>query len=268
MKLIKHIFLIVLVFHFGAVALVAQHQIKATYTHYNNSGPFDITGSYTLYANNQKSSYKFNLPQQKKDIQILDSQDSEYRIIKYNNNRNEFYIEYQKNKIHQLYAMDRKLIVAEDTPKKLEWTISSESKNIGEYTVIKAETSFRGRNYIAWFAPAIPISAGPWKLFGLPGLILEAKDKEKEYSWHLTSLEEIDVSNEIEIKDANYTSLSLKDAMSNYIAEKTKEDRIRSTRVNKVYEETYGVKPKLVEHTKMQRNNNTALERTFEWEED
>jgi len=43
----------------------------------------------------------------------------------------------------------------------------------------KAEGDFRGRHYIAWFSNKILIPDGPWKLCGLPGLILEAYDEKK-----------------------------------------------------------------------------------------
>ena len=38
----------------------------------------------------------------------------------------------------------------------------------------KATTKFRGRVWEVWFTEEIPISLGPWKLGGLPGLILKA----------------------------------------------------------------------------------------------
>ena len=35
-----------------------------------------------------------------------------------------------------------------------------------------ATTHFRGREWKVWFSEEIPLSLGPWKLGGLPGLIL------------------------------------------------------------------------------------------------
>lgn len=59
---------------------------------------------------------------------------------------------------------------------KPKWQILKEFKNIGNYKCQKATTNFRGRNYIAWFSEQIPVNFGPWKLNGLPGLILEIED--------------------------------------------------------------------------------------------
>ncbi|WP_124642023.1 GLPGLI family protein [Amniculibacterium aquaticum] len=59
----------------------------------------------------------------------------------------------------------------------INWKITKgKSKKILNYDCELAEADFRGRKWQVWFAKDIPISTGPWKLHGLPGLILEAKD--------------------------------------------------------------------------------------------
>lgn len=57
------------------------------------------------------------------------------------------------------------------------WAIGTEQKKIGNFLCQKASCFYKGRNFIAWFAKEIPIHSGPWKLWGLPGLILEAYDE-------------------------------------------------------------------------------------------
>ena len=63
------------------------------------------------------------------------------------------------------------------------WIVTDSVKTIIGYECIKATTDFKGRQWIAWFAPEIPVSDGPWKLHGLPGLILEAYDKSHDYEF-------------------------------------------------------------------------------------
>lgn len=63
---------------------------------------------------------------------------------------------------------------------KLAWTIQPQKKKILAQECQRAITTFGGRNYTVWFAPAIPINAGPWKLNGLPGIILAANDEKNE----------------------------------------------------------------------------------------
>lgn len=60
----------------------------------------------------------------------------------------------------------------------IDWKILNDRKKIGKFNCRKAKGTFRGRDYTVWFTEEIPVSAGPWKLFGLPGLILEAVDSE------------------------------------------------------------------------------------------
>jgi hypothetical protein len=71
-----------------------------------------------------------------------------------------------------------------DTLHPMEWKLTSEEKMVEGIPCKKAAVWFKGREYIAWYAPSIPLSNGPWKLGGLPGLILEAYDLNKE--WHVT----------------------------------------------------------------------------------
>lgn len=63
-----------------------------------------------------------------------------------------------------------------DNVPKIIWEITKEKKKILGYNCYGAIGEFRGRKYFVWFTYEIPYSFGPWKLNGLPGVILEAKD--------------------------------------------------------------------------------------------
>lgn len=68
---------------------------------------------------------------------------------------------------------------------KLDWTITSEQKIIGKYQSQKAETTYGGRNWIAWFTTELPFSDGPYIFSGLPGLIVSIQDSNNDYSFNL-----------------------------------------------------------------------------------
>ncbi len=64
---------------------------------------------------------------------------------------------------------------------KIQWEIKLERKRIAGYGCQRAVAVFRGRTWEAWFTSQIPISDGPWKFHGLPGLIMEVADDQNHY---------------------------------------------------------------------------------------
>ncbi len=67
--------------------------------------------------------------------------------------------------------------VIHDTLPEITWELLDFYKEIGGYRCQRAEGEFAGRLYEAWFTREIPVPFGPYKLWGLPGLILEASDE-------------------------------------------------------------------------------------------
>lgn len=75
---------------------------------------------------------------------------------------------------------------------ELNWTIVEDSTTtVLGYECIMAKSDYHGRHWKAWFTPEIPIPFGPWKLRGLPGLILKA-DADGGFSFVATGLERTD----------------------------------------------------------------------------
>lgn len=72
--------------------------------------------------------------------------------------------------------------------KAFSWTIHDQLKVLYGYTLQKATTRYGGRDWIAWFAPQIPLSEGPYKFAGLPGLIVEIYDTQNHYRFEMTSI--------------------------------------------------------------------------------
>lgn len=70
---------------------------------------------------------------------------------------------------------------AYDSAAHQDWQLFDEEKVVAGVNCKKATTHFRGRDWIVWYAPEIPYPAGPWKLGGLPGLILKASSSDGEY---------------------------------------------------------------------------------------
>lgn len=75
--------------------------------------------------------------------------------------------------------------------KPFHWKILKETQQIGIYNTQKAETTYGGRKWIAWFSTEIPIPDGPYKFSGLPGLIVKAEDSKGDYSFTLVGTKKI-----------------------------------------------------------------------------
>ena len=71
------------------------------------------------------------------------------------------------------------------------WTMGDSTRQVLGYTCQQATADFRGRRWTAWFAMDIPVSDGPWKLGGLPGLILEAYDEGQQHIFTAVGLERV-----------------------------------------------------------------------------
>lgn len=70
-----------------------------------------------------------------------------------------------------------------------EWIVNNDSTiDILGYKCLFATCNYRGRNWNVWFTPEIPLKEGPWKLAGLPGLVLKAYDHSKQYVFEATSI--------------------------------------------------------------------------------
>jgi GLPGLI family protein len=110
---------------------------------------------------------------------------------------------YFKNIKEKRYAhkteIQGKVFLINDRLPNHEWELTSETKNIGNYTCYKAtyskevektkmtivdgdtkkDKTKETKTVTAWYTPQIPISNGPDRYHGLPGLILEINDGKK-----------------------------------------------------------------------------------------
>lgn len=72
---------------------------------------------------------------------------------------------------------------------EIEWEIGDSVCTILGYECLQATAHYHGRQWTAWFAPEIPLSDGPWKLHGLPGLILAASEPSGHHAFEATGIE-------------------------------------------------------------------------------
>lgn len=135
-------------------------------------------------------SYKIDSVIYKKDINKITMQEASQIYARYGSQDNSPYTVIKNSKNKNLEYYDRifsDYYVYLDAP-SFQWKIEKEKKAICGYTCQKATTSFRGREWTAYYAIDIPKNDGPWKFSGLPGLILRIEDKNKEHVFTAISI--------------------------------------------------------------------------------
>lgn len=116
-------------------------------------------------------------------------------------------------------ALHPSRIYYEESTNMQQWTLLPGDTVILGYNCRRARMLYGGREWTAWYAEEIPVSSGPWKLCGLPGLVLHASDKSGTHTFSAYTIFNVD-------------NQPIK-AHSHYTANKVKRDKFIKTR-NKI----------------------------------
>ncbi|MDR2969392.1 MAG: GLPGLI family protein [Tannerellaceae bacterium] len=97
-----------------------------------------------------------------------------------------------------------------------QWELLPDTATLLSYPCQKAVCRFKGRDYEAWFTTEIPRGEGPWKLQGLPGLILKASDTQGHYRFECTGIIRPQAGDMLMFGADNYQPVSRKDLNTAY----------------------------------------------------
>ncbi len=81
--------------------------------------------------------------------------------------------------------------IYQDTLNAQNWEILDATKEILGHECQQATCDFRGHHWTAWFATDVPVSDGPWKFGGLPGLIMEVSAENENHVFRLVGIEKV-----------------------------------------------------------------------------
>jgi len=135
----------------------------------------------------------------------------------------------------------------------LPWVLKDDYKTISDYKCQKAIVDFRGRRYEAWFTTEIPLPFGPWKLGGLPGLILEVYDLSKEISFTAISINIPDPAPKNKILKPEGTKITHKEFVA---LEQNRTDKVHKAILSKLPKGAIFVSSKTIKN---------PIESEFEW---
>lgn len=202
----KHLLLLAILSPLFFTVMAQQPDVANTLVHYKFSHLRDTTKPNEPYKENMMlmigknatayKSYDRRLAdlQVKKQIQeqlAANGGNGPIRIQRRNGGSGtEYYMFPNENKLVRKEKLINNYLVDEPYP-VMNWKITGDTASFAGLHCQKATTHFKGRDYTAWFCPDIPFHGGPWKLSGLPGLILEAYDTRKQVVFSFDGIEDL-----------------------------------------------------------------------------
>lgn len=200
------LFLLALLF---CVSSYAQSTyLKVDYDFYTN---FSSTKLYdaSLYIETNKLLFVYKINKQK----VIKNDENDFHISFLGKDTLNNYVitDFKRDSLYsRVRWFDDKIYQLQEEKVEIQWTILDITKKIGNYDCQKAIGNFRGRKYIAWFTTSFPVSASPWKLQGLPGLVLKVSDSEGKIEFIFKSIEKIDKEKVLKLPNEKFEKISIK----------------------------------------------------------
>ena len=98
--------------------------------------------------------------------------------------------DYPEGQVTVRDAIPPSIYETQEQRKTIKWTLSDDTLTVGGYLCKTAMCQLHGRKWTVRYAEEIPTTAGPWKLCGLPGLIVEAVSDDGTHRFSLTELQQ------------------------------------------------------------------------------
>jgi GLPGLI family protein len=179
----------------------AQVMVHYKFTHVRDTTNRDhpYTENMALYIGRNSSAYRSydNVLEQaefKKQVQAAMASSPDGRIQIHRNSKGsgaEYYEFPNEKKLARKEPLVMESYLIEDAMPAIDWKISSDTQTFGGLHCQKATGYFKGRTYTAWFCPDLPLHVGPWKLNGLPGVIVQAYDARKDVQFMFDGVEKV-----------------------------------------------------------------------------
>ncbi len=169
MKLFIHFILLFGYWAYSQEVSVVEYVYENKIINYKSKGVLKFTPRHSNYILLKSEALA-------QELRTIDENGNTQIYLPDDDERSQYYLNRESRTfINKVYGFRQVYLLSEDIP-RINWKIKQEFKNLNSISCQKAIGYFRGRTYIVWFAKDIPVPYGPWKLQGLPGLIVEASD--------------------------------------------------------------------------------------------
>jgi len=107
----------------------------------------------------------------------------------------------KENKLFTKEMFSFQSYIVEESAPVIDWKLSKDTINLSGLNCQKATATFEGKDWEVWYAPSVPFPGGPWKLSGLPGLIVEAHDTNKQVNFQFAGMENAKIGDHVRERD-------------------------------------------------------------------
>ncbi len=166
---------------------VYEYRMKA------DTGSDSLITDYMSLDTDGKKSYFYNTAKYEKDSAYAAEKDFAKLFKRKNYNRNLNYLiekDYAKKTI-SFYDQFKSVKLMTTDSEAPRWKIEKEFAEINNMKCQKAVTDYKGRSWEAWFSKDYPVSDGPYKFSGLPGLVVSVKDTGGQHIFNLIQIRKI-----------------------------------------------------------------------------
>jgi len=246
---------------FLSTIIYGQNNIQVKY-HYEVPGKKFKT---VLIFNKKESQFMMLRPEPKNTIHRLTDDElvvylngnyTGVQDVSYKTEESDYYL------IRTFSSVKNSIVDVIDYVPQINWDIHpKEHKTILGYKCVKATTTFRGSNLVAYFTPDISTKFGPWKFSGLPGLILEISDQ-------TAGLTNTYIAYEINFNsDYEIDKFSIDESYINFKYLINIEEKAIKERINNHIRKVNSKMPRKVK-TRNETSGRSGFEKVYEWEEE
>ncbi|MBE6224197.1 MAG: GLPGLI family protein [Bacteroidales bacterium] len=101
----------------------------------------------------------------------------------------------EKRFAEEKYRYTNKLMIdfysAVDKLEMPKWELLQDTLTVKGWLCRKAVAKVAGREWEVWYTPQIPVNDGPWLMWGLPGLVIFARDVQRYFAFECENVGEL-----------------------------------------------------------------------------
>jgi GLPGLI family protein len=179
----KAILTLILIFNISI--LMAQKKLIISYNYQLQHDVEQKTFEVTSTKNGSISTYKSGI---KEGTTAIAPNGMEFRVAVQKNPDRVIFKNHKGGYLISQEIITGKNFYVKEPLNQMQWQLTGNTKTILKYKCQEATTTFRGRDYMAYFTTELPFKAAPFKFYGLPGIILQIQTTDQQINIEATGL--------------------------------------------------------------------------------